>query len=203
MQAGATLPMMSDMVQRTTADALVVIDLQVDYVEAPGLRDRRTDLVSGVAQLARRAHEAGVPVVEVRTVHAADRSTWTLDMLEDGEGLVIAGTPGADRLPELDLAPDTVVVKTRDSAFFGTDLLDALGRARRPALVGVSTESCVRATAVDAYAHDLRAVLVADAMASADESQHRETLDRLHTQYRLPVARLADVEFVAPPPPEA
>ena len=185
------------------ADALVVIDLQEDYFQDPELRRCRRPIVERCAALARAAHAAGAPVVEVQTVHAPDRSTWTIDMLYDGQGVVIDGTPGAERLFELELEPDVMVRKTRDSAFFGTDLAEHLRGVRCPALVGVSTESCVRATASDAYAHDLRSVLVADATASVDASEHDEVLRRLHEQYRLPVVGSADVRFVAPEGPRS
>lgn len=180
------------------ADALVVIDLQEDYFQDPELGRCRASLVERCTALARDAHAAGAPVIEVHTVHAPDRSTWTIDMREDDEGVVIDGTPGSERLTELDLTPTVVVHKTRDSAFFGTDLVEHLRGVRRPALVGVSTESCVRATAADAYAHDLRSVLVADATASVDASEHDEVLRRLHEQYRLPVVEASGVRFVAP-----
>ncbi len=194
--AGAvTMWRMGDMIE---ADALVVIDLQEDYFQDTELRRCRGALVERCTALARAAHEAGAPVVEVQTVHAPDRSTWTIDMREDDEGVVIDGTPGAQRLAELDVTPTAVVRKTRDSAFFDTDLAEHLHGVRRPALVGVSTESCVRATASDAYAHDLRSVLVADATASVDASEHDEVLRRLHEQYRLPVVESAAVRFVAP-----
>ena len=180
------------------ADALVVIDLQVDYFRDPELARCRDSLVERCNTLARRAGAAGAPVIEVQTVHAADRSTWTIDMREDGQGMALVGTSGAARLPELDLSPTRVVRKTRDSAFFGTDLAMLLRGVRRPVLAGVSTESCIRATAADAYAHDLRSVLVADATASVSASQHDEVLRGLHEQYRLPVVRSAAVRFVAP-----
>lgn len=193
-----TMCPMGDMIE---ADALVVIDLQEDYFQDPELARCRGSIVERCTTLARAAHEVGAPVVEVRTVHAPDRSTWTIDMLEDGQGMAIEGTPGAERLPELDLEPTVVVRKTRDSAFFGTDLAEHLRGVTRPAIVGVSTESCVRATASDAYAHDLRSVLVADATASVDAAEHDEVLRRLHEQYRLPVVDAAAIRFVAPADP--
>jgi len=198
MRAAVAVVTMGPMGDTIEADALVVIDLQVDYFQDPELARCRGSLVERCATLARAARDAGAPIVEVRTVHAPDRSTWTIDMLEDGQGMVIDGTPGAERLPELDLEPTVVVRKTRDSAFFGTDLVEHLRCVTRPAIVGVSTESCVRATASDAYAHDLRSVLVADATASVDAAEHDEVLRRLHEQYRLPVVDAAFVRFVAP-----
>ena len=159
--------------------ALLLIDLQNDYFRDDEL-----------------ARAAGAPVVEVRTVHAPDRSTWTLSMLEDDQGLALEGTPGADRLDGL-REPDLVVVKIRDSAFFGTDLDAWLAHRSvdRLVLAGVSTESCIAATATEAYALDLRVVLVEDATASVAWELHDQTLERLRGQYRQEVVSTADVSF--------
>ena len=117
-------------------------------------------------------------------------------MLADAEGVAIESTPGAERLEGLGTT-DRVVVKTRDSALHGTDLAEWLDDYRIDAIVlaGVSTESCIAATAVDAYAHDLKVTLVQDATASADPRLHVETLDRLRAQYRQSVVSTRDVEF--------
>ena len=179
-----------------TGAALVIIDLQADFFADPELERCRDDLVAACNLLIDRARAEGVPVIDVRTVHAPDGSTWALNMREDGQGMVIAGTPGAERVAGLH-EPDLVVEKTRDSAFHGTDLADLL-RARgveHLVLCGVSTESCIAATATSAYAEDLRVTLVEDATASVDEEQHGRTLALLHAQYRQPVVRAADVSF--------
>jgi nicotinamidase-related amidase len=135
-------------------------------------------------------------VVEVQTVHAHDRSTWALNMLDDDQGMALEGTPGAARLDGL-LEPDHLVVKTRDSAFHGTDLARWLRErdVARLVLAGVSTESCIAATATDAYANDLRVALVEDATASVQKHLHDQTLERLHKQYRQDVVSAADVRF--------
>ncbi len=166
--------------------ALMVIDLQVDYFEHPVLQECRARLVTHCNRLAAAAHERGEPVVEVRTQHEHDRSTWTLSMIEDGQGVVLRDTPGAAALPDLRLDPTIVVLKTRDSAFHRTDLADQLHGigVDTLALCGVHTESCVAASAADAFAHDLRVLLVEDATASGEPELHGPTLDRLGQQYR-------------------
>ncbi len=167
------------------ATALLLIDLQNDYFADDELARCRDDLVAACNDLVRSARAAGAPVVEVQTVHAHDRSTWALNMLDDGQGMALEGSEGVRRVEGL-LEADEVVVKTRDSAFFRTrldELLDAKG-VDRVVLTGVSTESCIAATATDAYARNLRVVLVRDATASVTEELHEQTLDRLEKQYR-------------------
>jgi nicotinamidase-related amidase len=176
--------------------ALLVIDLQNDYFNDEELARCRADLLDRSNGLVRAAREAGALVVEVQTVHARDKSTWALNMLEDDQGMAIEGSDGARRLDGL-LAPDLCIVKTRDSAFHDTPLEDRL-RERgvdRLVLAGVSTESCIAATATDAYARDLRVVLVEDATASVEWRLHDETLARLQRQYRQDVVSARDVRF--------
>ena len=176
--------------------ALVLVDLQNDYFADDALASRRDELVTRVNALVDRARRAGVLVIEVQTVHARDRSTWALNMRDDDQGMVLEGSTGAERLTGL-AAPDQVVAKTRDSAFHRTGLA-ALLRAKgvtELVLAGVSTESCIFQTAADAYAHDLRVVLVADATASADAVEHARTLARLRDQYRQPAVRADEVEL--------
>lgn len=157
--------------------ALVVVDMQEDFFQQTELRRCRDDVVRHCNELIRRARRAGAPVFLVRTMHRADQATWTLNMREDGQGLAIAGEPGAEPVAGLDVEGAVQVIKRRDSAFFGTDLRDRL-RARSItsfALCGVSTESCVAHTAADAYAHDLVVVLVDRATASISADLHDRT----------------------------
>ena len=72
--------------------ALVVIDVQHSYFEHPALAAQQAELTAAVVELLRTAREAGRPVFLVRTEHARDRSTWTLNMLADGEGFAFPGT---------------------------------------------------------------------------------------------------------------
>ncbi len=175
---------------------LILIDLQNDYFADPELARCRDDLLERCNELVARARASGAAAVEVQTVHARDKSTWALNMLEDDRGMALEGTSGAARLEGL-LEPDQVVVKTRDSAFFATHLETWLANrdVDRLVLAGVSTESCIAATAIDAYARDLRVVLVEDATASIERQLHDRTLQRLHEQYRQEVRSAAEISF--------
>ena len=176
--------------------ALLVIDMQNDFFVDDELERCRDDLTKACNDVIDRARAAGVPVLEVQTVHRHDRSTWALNMLEDDQGMALEGTEGVQRVRGLQ-AGDVVLAKTRDSAFFGTDLEARLADAGvdRVVLCGVSTESCIAATATDAYARDLRVTLVEDGTASIEWAQHDQTLARLREQYRQDVASAADVDF--------
>ncbi len=176
-------------------DALLLVDLQSDWFADPELDRCREDLVETCNRMVATAHRAGVPVLEVRTVHEPDRSSWTLTMLEDEQGVVVRGTPGAERVAGLEPGAATGVEKTRDSVFFGTSVEEDLRAqgVRRVVLCGVSTESCIAASARDAFARDLAVVLVSDATASVSWEEHDHTLAVLRDQHRQEVLTADEV----------
>ena len=183
-----------------SAQALLIVDMQVDYFNDGELERCRDDLVAACNTLTSRAHAAGAPVIDVRTEHRPDRSTWALNMREDDSGMVIAGTPGADPVRGLQTEGAITVIKTRDSAFFRTELESLLSSRGigSIALAGVSTESCIATTAADAYARDIRVVLVDEAVASIDPDLNRRTQEQLEQQYRQPTVPLEEVAFEPP-----
>jgi nicotinamidase-related amidase len=116
-------------------------------------------------------------------------------MVDEGAGMTEEGTPGAEPLEGLHHAGArtgiTLVTKTRDSAFHETDLAGMLNRQGVEAflLCGVSTESCIAATATEAYARNLYVGLVLDATASVRWDLHDHTIDSLCEQYRQPALK--------------
>jgi nicotinamidase-related amidase len=176
--------------------ALLVIDMQRDFFIDDELERCREDVTKACNELIARARDTGAPVFEVQTVHQRDKSTWALNMLDDDQGMALEGSDGVQRVSGLQPGHE-VVHKVRDSAFFGTDLQQRLEEAgiERLVLCGVSTESCIAATATDAYAHDFRVTLVEDGTASVKWEQHDETLARLNEHYRQEIVSAADVTF--------
>ena len=172
--------------------ALVMVDMQADFFNDPELERCRADLVENCNRLTDTAIEHGLTVIEVRTLHAPDRSTWALNMLDDDAGMTIAGTPGAEPVTGLRHAgtcPQVeLITKTRDSAFYDTPLEQRLQSAgvSQFLLCGVSTESCIVATATDAYARDFRVGIVLDATASVRRDLHDRAITSLREQYRQP-----------------
>ena len=169
--------------------ALVVVDMQNSYFEFPDLARVRGELVPQVNELIAAAHEAGRPVILVRTEHARDRSTWTLNMCEDGEGFAYPGTEQAQFLDELATGGHVEVVKTRDSAFFDTDLKAELERLGADHLLvcGVSTHSCVAQTAIDGFAENLHVAVARDAISSDNSALSEALLAFLADQMRQPI----------------
>ncbi|WP_308161213.1 cysteine hydrolase family protein [Dietzia psychralcaliphila] len=169
--------------------ALVVIDMQNSYFEFPELAAVRDELVGSINELIRAAHDADRPVVLVRTEHAEDGSTWTLNMREDDQGFAFPGTEQARFLDGLATGGHVEVVKTRDSAFFKTSLraeLDRLG-ASRLLVCGVSTHSCVAQTAIDGFAENLHVAVARGAVSSDNSPLSEALLEFLRDQMRQPL----------------
>jgi nicotinamidase-related amidase len=151
---------------------LLVVDMQVDFFErAPELSAQRARLVAATNQLTRAFRDAGQPMIWVRQEFRADLSDAFLDMRRRGVAITIAGTEGAEILPELERAgTDHVVVKKRYSAFYGTGLVDLLAALDVGSLAigGINTHACVRTTVIDAYQRDYDVSLASDCIESFD-----------------------------------
>lgn len=181
--------------------AVVLIDFQNAFFQDDTLAAQRPELVRRANTLVSWARSHDCPVVNVRTEHRRDRSTWTLNMLEDDQGFAFEGEEDAAPLGELDLAGALEVVKTRDDAFLGTHLGELL-RARRIGTIvvaGVSTHSCVLATVSHAYAENFEVVLVTDAIADNRPELHEPTLQQLNDEFRLPLRTTDEVVTAGAP----
>lgn len=136
----------------------------LDSTEVERILGRTNALVAAFRQV-------GLPVIWVRQEFAPDLSDAFLEMREREIRTAIAGTPGAQLDPRLDVLPqDIVIVKKRYSAFYGTDLDAALARLGVDELVlaGVNTHACIRMAAIDAYQRDLKVILAAECLGSHD-----------------------------------
>jgi nicotinamidase-related amidase len=153
----------------------LIIDMQVDFFSHDLLSAQRAELVAHINTLVAVTREAAASVVWVKQEFSPDLSDATLEVREGKINVVIAGTPGAAILPELDVHPsDHLLVKKRYSAFFGTNLDALLAQLNCTQLVvgGINTHACVRTTVIDAYQRDYAIVLASDCIASHDKEHH-------------------------------
>ena len=70
------------------------------------------------------------------------------------------------------MASETIIVKKRYSAFFGTGLDEDILAELKPdtiLLAGINTHACIRTTAIDAYQRDWPVVLALDCIDSYDQ----------------------------------
>ncbi len=113
--------------------------------------------------------------------------------LLDSEHWCLAGTVGAELVPQLQPAPgDVVFVKKKPSGFHGTPLLGYLvdRRIDTVIVVGGATSNCIRATVFDASSANFRTIVPQEAVFDRIPVSHAISLFDMDRQF-------ADVVSVA------
>ena len=184
--------------------ALVVIDMQRDFIERGGFGEalgndvtRLAAIVPTVKELLAWARDRGVRVVHTREGHRADlgdcppakreRGKPTLRIGDKGPmgRILVDGEPGNEIVPELAPAPgEAVIVKPGKGAFYATGL-DQMLRAQgitHLIVAGVTTEVCVQTTLREANDRGYDCLLVEDATECYFPEFKRATLAMIHAQ---------------------
>ncbi|WEX10707.1 isochorismatase family cysteine hydrolase [Chelativorans sp. AA-79] len=173
---------------RPETTALIVIDMQRDFVEPGGFGEslgndvsRIGRIVPTVKRLLEGFRHAGLPVIHTMECHRPDLSD--LPPAKRGRGnpalrigdagpmgrILIAGEPGTMILDELAPLPGEIVIeKPGKGAFYATPLgqeLERLGM-RQLVFAGVTTEVCVQTTMREANDRGYECLLAEDATES-------------------------------------
>jgi len=124
------------------------------------------------------------------------RGAWNLKLAKPDDAQYVSD-PKADVWPP-SYAPrpgDRVVMKNKPSGFFGSMLADFLryDEVDTVIMVGISTSGCVRASAVDAFSHNFRVVVVGDACGDRSPQAHTANLFDLDMKF----ADVESLEYVA------
>ncbi len=168
--------------------ALVMIDMQRDFLESGGFGD---SLGNDIGQLARvvapcralldGARALGVAIIHTREGHRADLADAPPAKIERGEPsvrigapgpmgrILVRGEPGHDIVPELYPLPgEPVIDKPGKGAFYATDLQAILRNRDINALIvcGVTTEVCVHTTVREANDRGYRCIVPGDCCGS-------------------------------------
>jgi nicotinamidase-related amidase len=186
------------------ATALVVIDMQRDFIERGGFGEvlgndvtRLAAIVPTVKELLAWARAHGIRVVHTREGHRPDlancppakraRGRLTLGIGDKGPmgRILVDGEPGNETVPEL--APrsgEPVIVKPGKGAFYATGLDEMLRTQRITHLIlaGVTTEVCVQTTMREANDRGYECLLVEDATESYFPEFKQATLAMIHAQ---------------------
>jgi nicotinamidase-related amidase len=165
-----------------------IIDMQKWMFRLPERVLQVPLLTANINALAQAFAEQGLPVFNVETVHKADRSTWTRLMHKYDYACLIEGTEGAEPVDGL-RRPDMTrsIVKTRNSAFLGTDFETVLRTAGVSELVlaGVFMDGCVGLTAADAAQRGFDVTFIDDAIGHSRIERRATLLDWLVDAYEL------------------
>ena len=162
--------------------AILVVDMLNDFVTGALACDRGKAIVPATATLLDAARAAGVPVIFCNDAHLSE-----IDREFEVWGPhAIAGTPGAEVIPELGLCDkDFVVPKRRYSGFFQTDL-DALLRelgVKTVIMTGLHAHMCVRHTSADAFQLGYNVVVAKEATDAFTEDDYNIGIAYLKTCY--------------------
>jgi nicotinamidase-related amidase len=195
MNAAAAAPVAPAATFDPTRTALIVIDLQRDFLDPRGYAAqagldvaRLRGVIGPVQRLLAAARARGLTVVHTREGHVPDLSDCPPQKLARSVAagapighagplgrLLVRGEAGHDWIAEAQPAPgEWRIDKPGYSAFHRTDLAERLHAAGVEALVlcGVTTEVCVHSTLRAAIDLGWPCTLVADACA-ASEPQHQ------------------------------
>lgn len=176
--------------------AVLIIDMQNGFFEDPVLQKQRESVTAACNRLIGAAQDNGSKVLLVGTEHEEDKSTWTLNMLEDDQGFIFRGTEQAEFVSGLATEALPQLVKTRDSAFLGTDLVWRLRNWEVDTLVlaGISTHNCIAQTAADAFGHNFRVIYADEATATENAEAAAAVQEILCREYRQQVLPIAGIE---------
>ena len=178
--------------------ALIVVDVQNDFVSPDGSAGKRGEdvsaamaIMSPLQRLIDAGRRVGLTIVYIRTTHSewTDTPSWIYRTSQKG-GLSTCreGTWGAEFYDGIvPLPTERVVVKHRYSAFINTDLNTVLkARNIQSVLVcGVATNVCVETTARDAYMFDYYVTMIDDCSAAYEAKLHLGTLDNMRRHFGL------------------
>jgi len=184
--------------------ALVVIDMQRDFIEKGGFGEALGNDVSRLAAIVPTTRALldlcrarGLRVLHTREGHRPDLSDCPPAKRRRGdpalrigaEGpmgrILVDGAPGNDIVPELQPLPgEPVIVKPGKGAFWATRLDERLTSAGVTHLIlaGVTTEVCVQTTMREANDRGYECLLIEDATESYFAEFKQATLEMVRAQ---------------------
>lgn len=187
-----------------TPPALVIIDMQRDFVEPGGFGEALGNdvtpllkIVPTVKALLDKARQIGLTVIHTREAHRPDlsdcppakrnRGHCAIKIGDQGTmgRLLIDGEPGNDIVAELKpLTGEYDIAKPGKGAFYNTPLQDILQQRHISHLLfcGVTTEVCVQTSMREANDRGYECLLVEDATESYFPSFKQATLDMITAQ---------------------
>ena len=169
-------------------DALIVVDVQIDFCPGGALPVERGDEVVPVLnRWITAADEAGVPICASRDWHPRHHlsfresgGAWPVHCVQD--------SPRARFHPSLKLPPDAIVVtkgvrfdRDQYSAFDETGLAVELRkhRVQRVWVGGLAEDVCVRATVLDARREGFDAIVISDATRPVTRSDGERAIEEM------------------------
>ncbi len=190
--------MASNAITPHEGDALIVVDLQNDFLPGGALAVPGGDrVIAPLNHYIERFHRAHLPVVATRDWHPENHCSF----FEQGGTWpphCIAGTEGAAFADTLELPADAVIVSKADSperdaysGFQGTDLAERLRQmgVHRLFIGGLATDYCVLNTVMDALREAFEVFLLTDAIGAveAESGDGEQAVEQMRAEGARPI----------------
>ncbi|MGA8025720.1 MAG: isochorismatase family cysteine hydrolase [Bryobacteraceae bacterium] len=178
--------------------ALLLIDVVNDFEFPRGdeLFRQAFPIASCIAELKRRAKEAGIPAIYINDNFGRWQSKFE-QIVKHCLDPNVRGRPFVEQVvPEED---DYFVLKPKHSGFYQTPLellLKHLG-SQRLIVTGVSTNSCILFTANDAYMRDLDLIIPQDCVAACKPEEHDFAMEQMKCMLKADVRRSTEIDLGA------
>ncbi len=183
-------------VPETCSVALLLIDVinDLEFEGSEALVRQAVPMARRVAELKRRAKEAGIPVIYVND----NFGRWKSDFRRVVEHCLHDGVKGEEvvRILQPD-EDDYFVLKPKHSAFYATTLdilLTYLG-ARTLIFTGIAGNICILFSANDAYMRDYHLVVPADCTVSNTVEKNDHALEEIQTVLKADITESARLDL--------
>jgi nicotinamidase-related amidase len=183
-------------VPETCLVALLLIDVinDLEFEGSEALVRQAVPMARRIAELKRRAKEAGIPVIYVND----NFGRWKSDFRRVVEHCLHDGVKGEELVrilqPDED---DYFVLKPKHSAFYATTLdilLTYLG-ARTLIFTGIAGNICILFSANDAYMRDYHLAVPADCTVSNTAEENDHALEEIQTVLKADITESAQIDL--------
>ncbi len=205
MEIPSALPYSYPLPDNPKSLALVIIDMQRDFLEPGGFGDtlgndvsKLQAIVPALQTLLERFRKLQLPVIHTQECHQKDLSDCPPAKLRRGgeaslkigdKGpmgrILVKGEPGNSIITELSPLPgETVITKPGKGAFYRTPLQQILAEKKitHLLLTGVTTEVCVQTTMREANDRGYECLLIEDCTESYFPAFKQSTLEMVRAQ---------------------
>ncbi len=176
--------------------ALLLIDVinAMEFEGAEALLKQSLPMARHLADLKKRAKQAGIPVIYVND----NFGRWQSDrakLIEHALQETALGKPVAELLQPDD--DDYFVIKPKHSGFYSTilDVLLSYLQVTTLIITGIAGNICVLFTANDAYMRDFDLYVPADCVASNDPDENRHALTQMQSVLKADIRPSMDLDM--------
>ncbi|MFZ0346083.1 MAG: isochorismatase family cysteine hydrolase [Nitrososphaeraceae archaeon] len=202
--------------QDETRLAILVIDMQNDFIKGKLKSDRVTRIIPNVKQLLENARERHIPIFycidEHLPIDTYEMNLWGPHAMKGTEGAEIIDElkPSNEKRTEVKAkalpTEEYVIPKRTYSAFDGTGLDKALrgiynGKGADTLIItGLHTNICDRHTCYDAFVRGFNIIVPEDGVEAFTEEEHKSGLEYMKRIYGAKINSVKDVVQSFPSP---